>query len=59
MIDIMEELSKEIELSCLPTFDGEKRSAEIYLSSFDKELLESQCGFFKARLDEMDISYLI
>jgi len=59
MIDIMEELSKEIELSCLPAFDNEKRSAEIYLSSFDRELLESQCAFFKARLDELDISYSI
>jgi molybdopterin-biosynthesis enzyme MoeA-like protein len=57
MIDIMETLLDEVELSCLPTFDAEKRSAEIYLSSFDKELLKSQCEFFKDRLDEMGIEY--
>jgi hypothetical protein len=53
----MEALPKEIELSCLPTFDDEKRSAEIYLSSSDRELLESQCQFFKDRLDELGIEY--
>ena len=57
LIDIMEALPKEIELSCLPTFDDEKRSAEIYLSSSDRELLESQCQFFKDRLDELGIEY--
>lgn len=57
MIDIMEALSCDVELSCLPAFDGEKRSAEIYLSSFDRDLLESQCKFFKSKLDEMDIAY--
>jgi molybdopterin-biosynthesis enzyme MoeA-like protein len=59
MIDIMEALSDEVELSCLPVFAGEKRSAEIYLSCLDKELLESQCNFFKAKLDEMDILYSV
>ncbi len=57
MIDIMEALSDEVEFSCLPSFDGEKRSAEIYLAAFDKELLELQCAFFKEKLEIMGIEY--
>ncbi len=59
MIDIMEALPAEVEFSCLPSFGkDDKRSAEIYLSSFDKEFLEEQCRFFKSKLDDMGISYL-
>jgi hypothetical protein len=59
LIDIMEALSDEVELSCLPSFGkDDKRSAEIYLSSFDREFLEEQCKFFKSKLDDMGISYL-
>ncbi len=59
LIDIMESLHAEVELSCLPSFGkDDKRSAEIYLSSFDKEFLEEQCRFFKSKLDDMGISYL-
>ncbi len=57
MIDIMDKLPDEVELSCLPTFDGEKRSAEIYLSSFDEELLKEWCEFFKSKLVEMGIEF--
>ena len=58
MIDIMEALPSEIELSCLPAFSGEKRSAEIYLAHFDKELLEEVCSDFKEKLTQMEIEYL-
>ncbi len=59
MIDIMEALPAEVEFSCLPSFGkDDKRSAEIYLAHFDKEVLEEQCEFFKSKLDDMGISYL-
>lgn len=58
MIDIMEALSDEVELSCLPSFGkDDKRSAEIYLAHFDKEFLEEQCRFFKEKLTMMEIAY--
>lgn len=50
LIDIMEALSNEIELSCLPAFGGEKKSAEIYLAHENKKFLEEQCLFFKEKL---------
>ena len=58
LIDIMKALSDKVELSCLPSFGkDDKRSAEIYLSCMDNELLLSQCDFFKEQLSAMDILY--
>ncbi len=57
MIDIMEELHSEIELSCLPLFDSEKRSAEIYLAHSDINFLKEQSSIFKDRLREKNIHF--
>ncbi len=57
LIDIMEALPTGIELSCLPAFDGDKRSAEIYLAHFDKELLLSWEKFFQDELRKKNIYF--
>lgn len=59
MIDIMEALPDEIELSCLPSFDGDKRHAEIYLAHGDRTFLELQCNFFKEKLKEKNINFTL
>ena len=57
LIDIMEALPSEIELSCLPQFVGQKRQAEIYLAYHDRVYLEEWCTFFKIELQKRDIHY--
>jgi len=57
IIDIMEALPDEIELSCLPQFVGEKRVSEIYLSSHDKLVLNKSCLDFKNKLEQKQIKY--
>jgi len=57
MIDIMRQLPSDIELSCLPIMSGEKKQAEIFLSSMDKTMLERWCGFFKDELTKIDVEY--
>ena len=57
LIDIMQALPREIELSCLPQFVGERREAEIYLAYHDREYLEEWCTFFKNTLVKMGITY--
>jgi molybdopterin-biosynthesis enzyme MoeA-like protein len=57
IIDIMNDISSKIELSCLPAFSDEKRSAEIYLSSFDKEILENESFIFKQKLKKLNIEF--
>ncbi len=57
LIDIMESLPKELELSCLPAFIKDKKSAEIYLAHEDKDFLEQWCTFFKQELHKMELPY--
>jgi molybdopterin-biosynthesis enzyme MoeA-like protein len=57
LIDIMEKLPKELELSCLPAFVGEKRTAEIYLADIDKANLEKWCTFFKEELHKIRLKF--
>ena len=57
LIDIMEVLPTEIELSCLPQFVGAKRESEIYLSATDEVVLHQWCDFFQEELRKMGISY--
>ena len=60
LIDIMDALPHEIELSCLPQFlDEGKRAAEIYLAYHDKAQLEESCAFFQSRLKEANIRYYL
>ncbi len=57
LIDIMEALPKEVELSCLPGFVGDKKSAEIFLAHVDQSFLEKWCSFFKEELHKMGLKY--
>ena len=57
LIDIMIALPKEIELSCLPQFVGQKRQAEIYLAYHDSAVLQEWCDFFTAKLEELNFTY--
>ncbi len=57
LIDIMERLPEDLELSCLPAFDGEKRTAEIYLADIDQAKLEKWCTFFKEELHKICLKF--
>ena len=57
LIDIMKELPKEVELSCLPELKSGVRSAEIYLSSFDEVALKEAEVDFKNKLKEKNINF--
>lgn len=57
LIDIMDALMSEVELSCLPAFDGDKRSAEIYLAHFDEKILQDAEMFFKDELRKKNIYF--
>ena len=57
LIDIMEQLPEDLELSCLPAFDGERRSAEIYLADTDPKKLEKWCTFFKEELHKIRLKF--
>jgi hypothetical protein len=57
LIDIMNRLPKDLELSCLPAFVGEKRTAEIYLADIDSEKLEKWCTFFKEELHKIGLNF--
>ncbi|MCH9814457.1 MAG: competence/damage-inducible protein A [Epsilonproteobacteria bacterium] len=59
LIDIMEALDSAVELSCLPSFDGEKRHAEIYLAHSDSAFLASQLHFFKTKMREKNINFTL
>ncbi len=57
LIDIMEQLPKDLELSCLPAFDGEKRTAEIYLADIDEAKVKKWCTFFKEELHKIRLKF--
>lgn len=57
IIDIMEELPSIIELSCLPQFVGDERVSEIFLSSYDEDILKESCLDFKNKLNNKQIKY--
>ncbi len=58
LIDILEEMPDELELSCLPAFDGDKRVAEIYLANQNIEFLKYYCNLFKDRIREKNIDFM-
>ncbi len=57
LIDIMQQLPEDLELSCLPAFVGEKRTAEIYLADIDREKVEKWCTFFKEELHKIGLKF--
>ncbi len=57
LIDIMEKLPEELELSCLPAFSKEKRTAEIYLADIDPARLKKWCTFFKEELHKIRLKF--
>jgi len=57
IIDIMQKLPKDIELSSLPKIVGDRKSVEIYLSSYDDKKLKTWCDFFKNEMRKIDKKY--
>jgi molybdopterin-biosynthesis enzyme MoeA-like protein len=57
MINIMKQLPKDIEFSCLPQLTNGKKMAEIYLSSQNQNKLNRWCKFFKDELDKLNIKF--
>ncbi|MFK5881125.1 MAG: molybdopterin-binding protein [Sulfurospirillum sp.] len=57
LIDIMEELPEDLELSSLPKIEGDKKTVDIYLAHKDRQILEQWCSFFKKKMDEVDKKY--
>ncbi len=57
LINIMEALPKNIDLSSLPKIEGNKKSVEIYLANKDKNELEKWCNFFKNEMKKLNIKY--
>ena len=57
LIDIMERLPEDLELSCLPAFDGQKRTAEIYLADTDAAKVAKWCRFFKEELHKIGLKF--
>lgn len=57
LIDIMEALPDNIELSSLPKIEKDKKSVEIYLANQDKATLKTWCDFFKNEMKKLKISF--
>ncbi len=57
LIDVMQKLPKDVELSCLPQLKDGVRTSEIYLSSEDEELLRKSDKMFKSYMKENNIKY--
>ncbi len=57
LIDVMEKLPKDVELSCLPQLENGVKTSEIYLSSEDEELLTKSDKMFKSYMNEKNIKY--
>ncbi len=57
LIDIMEKLPKDVELSSLPKLTDESFKVSISLSSYNKDSLEKSYSMFIKRLKEKNIKY--
>jgi len=57
LIDLMQKLPKEIELSSLPILKDDSFSVEISLASINEELLKKYFNTFKTFLNEQNITY--
>ncbi len=58
LIDIMEQLPEDLELSCLPKFEEGRRTAEIYLADSDPKRVEKWCRFFKEQMKSRSITWI-
>ncbi len=54
LINIMESLPKELELSSLPKIQGNKKTVDIFLAHKNKEQLDKWCSFFKCEMKKLD-----
>jgi len=57
LIDIMQTLPEELELSSLPKIEGNKKTVDIYLAHTNKDELKKWCTFFKKEMDKIDKRY--
>ncbi len=57
LIDIMEALPEDLELSSLPKIEGDKKTVDIYLAHINKKELKRWCMFFKNKMDEIGKKY--
>ncbi|OQX75099.1 MAG: molybdopterin-binding protein [Campylobacteraceae bacterium 4484_4] len=58
LIDIMQQLPEDLELSCLPKLEGQRRTAEIYLADMDEKRLQKWCRFFKEQMKLRSIEWI-
>jgi molybdopterin-biosynthesis enzyme MoeA-like protein len=58
LINIMEALPKELELSSLPKIQGSKKTVDIFLAHKSKKELEKWCTFFKKEMERLDIKII-
>ncbi len=59
LIDIMESLPKELELSSLPKIQGNKKTVDIFLAHKNKEQLDKWCSFFKCEMKKLGKEIII
>jgi molybdopterin-biosynthesis enzyme MoeA-like protein len=57
IINIMEALPSDIELSSLPKIEGDKKTVDIYLAHEDEIELKKWCKFFKSEMDKIGKRY--
>ncbi|WP_331774036.1 competence/damage-inducible protein A [Sulfurospirillum sp. 1612] len=57
LIDIMEALPHDIELSSLPKIENNKKSVEIYLASKEQDYLHTWCQFFQNEMKKLNITF--
>jgi molybdopterin-biosynthesis enzyme MoeA-like protein len=57
LIDIMKELPNDLDISCLPQIDGNKRRAEIYICDEDREKLDKWYKFFQDQMKTLGLEY--
>ncbi len=59
LINIMKKLPNDLDISCLPQIDGNKRTAEIYINSENKEKLGKWYKFFQDQMKTLGLEYTI
>ncbi len=57
LINIMEALPDDLELSSLPKIEGDKKTVDIYLAHTDQNELKKWCDFFKKEMDKISKRY--
>ncbi len=57
LIDIMKELPDDLDISCLPRINGDKRTAEIYICDENGEKLNKWYKFFQDQMKTLGLEY--